>query len=256
MALKKTLLSKLLIETELRKFYNYVDNELKSSIDYALFPGKRIRGTLLMAYLEAYDSQNQAAGLAAAAAIEVTHAFSLIHDDMPALDNSEMRRNKPSFFIKFGEANALLIGDLLQYLAQMHLNKFPALQSLLIEHACSMVLGQIRESNNPATNLNDLQLTQDLKTGKLFELVGAMAANILNLDNKQAKQVIASCLAYGRHLQWNDDINDINEDCKGTNILHFISLDELQIKIKDNLKIARQHESKAILAWEKNIAII
>lgn len=256
MALKRTSLTKQLIDKELRKFYDYVPPELIPQLEYALFPGKRLRGSLLMAFLSAYHNQNHPDGLAAAAAIEATHAFSLVHDDMPALDNACMRRNKPSFFKKFDEANALLVGDLLQYLAQTHLKKLPKLQNLLVEHSISMVLGQIKETNTPAKNLEELQITQDLKTGRLFQVAGAMAAAIMKADTETTTKITNCCLAYGRHLQWTDDINDVDEDAPGTNILHFIELSELRNMIKLNLEIARSHNSKVIANWEYSTNII
>ena len=233
--------TKQLIELELAKIQNYVsDPLLQNAVNYAIFPGKRLRGTLLLACLKNHIAKISPQAVAAAAAVEVTHAFSLIHDDMPALDNSELRRGKPSFFKKYGEANALLIGDLLQYLAQYHLRNHPKLLTLLVSYAKDMVLGQLQECNSPAKTLAELQAIQDLKTGRLFELCGAMAASIANLNPTEEQSLLAGCLALGQNLQWVDDISDIDEDAPGTNILHFISRKELQIKIAKNKEKAKE----------------
>lgn len=222
------------IELELKKIPLYVDDPtLQAAIEYALFPGKRLRAKLLLNCIEQQNGQICTQAIAAAAAIETTHAFSLIHDDMPELDNAALRRGQPSFFKKYGQANALLVGDLMQYLAQYHLRHAPALATILVEAAKDMVLGQILETNHGASNLSELQKIQDLKTARLFEACGAMAASLLELAPEPTLELRQYCRNYGRVLQWQDDINDIHEDATGTNILHFISKAELLAKIKE-----------------------
>jgi geranylgeranyl pyrophosphate synthase len=76
----------------------------------ALSPGKRLRPALAIAACEAVGG-SLAQALPVAAAIELVHAYTLVHDDMPALDNDEMRRGRPTVHVAYGEANALLAGD-------------------------------------------------------------------------------------------------------------------------------------------------
>ena len=78
--------------------------------------GKRLRPLLVMAACEAVAGDADAA-LRAAVAVELIHAYSLVHDDMPCMDNDVLRRGKPTVHVKFGEASALLAGDALQALA-------------------------------------------------------------------------------------------------------------------------------------------
>lgn len=78
--------------------------------------GKRLRPLLVMAACEAVNG-NAAAALRVACAVELIHAYSLVHDDMPCMDNDVLRRGKPTVHVKFGEAGALLAGDALQALA-------------------------------------------------------------------------------------------------------------------------------------------
>ena len=78
--------------------------------------GKRLRPLLVFAASEAVGGQPQAA-LRAACAVELIHAYSLVHDDLPCMDNDVLRRGKPTVHVKFGEAGALLAGDALQALA-------------------------------------------------------------------------------------------------------------------------------------------
>src|SRR2546423_8086439 len=82
------------------------------SVRYALVGGKRVRGVICLATAEAAGAEAEAA-LPAAAALELVHAFSLVHDDLPALDNDAERRGQPSTWKRFGEAVGVLAGDAL-----------------------------------------------------------------------------------------------------------------------------------------------
>ena len=83
---------------------------------YAVAGGKRIRGFLVLESARLFDIAPQNA-LSAAAAIEMLHAYSLVHDDLPAMDNDDLRRGQPTLHIKWGEATAILAGDALHTLA-------------------------------------------------------------------------------------------------------------------------------------------
>ncbi|MDO8388662.1 MAG: polyprenyl synthetase family protein [Polaromonas sp.] len=90
---------------------------LGDAMRYAVLDGgKRLRPLLVMAACEAVDG-NLAAALRVACAVELIHAYSLVHDDMPCMDNDILRRGKPTVHVRFGEAQALLAGDALQALA-------------------------------------------------------------------------------------------------------------------------------------------
>ena len=90
---------------------------LSQAMRYAVLDGaKRLRPLLVLAACEAVNGNPQAA-LRAACAVELIHAYSLVHDDMPCMDNDVLRRGKPTVHVKFGEAQALLAGDSLQALA-------------------------------------------------------------------------------------------------------------------------------------------
>src|SRR5690606_8386135 len=90
---------------------------LGEAMRYAVLDGgKRLRPLLVLATCEAVGGLANAA-LRAACAVELIHAYSLVHDDMPCMDNDVLRRGKPTVHVKFGEAQALLAGDALQALA-------------------------------------------------------------------------------------------------------------------------------------------
>ena len=97
---------------------------LVAAMRYAVLDGgKRLRPLLVMAAFEAtqssqaYAAPDAEAALRAACAVELIHAYSLVHDDMPCMDNDVLRRGKPTVHVQFGEASALLAGDALQALA-------------------------------------------------------------------------------------------------------------------------------------------
>ena len=113
------------VEQALNRWVACPDNEpapaglanLNLAMRYAVLNGgKRLRPLLVLAACEAVNGSLQAA-LRAACAVELIHAYSLVHDDMPCMDNDVLRRGKPTVHIKFGEAQALLAGDALQALA-------------------------------------------------------------------------------------------------------------------------------------------
>lgn len=108
------------IETELEKecvSFLPSNSEVANAVRYSLLSGgKRVRGTLVLAFSELINGDYKTA-LQYATAIEMVHAYSLIHDDLPCMDDDDLRRGKPSCHIQFGEATALLAGDALLTMA-------------------------------------------------------------------------------------------------------------------------------------------
>ena len=112
-----------LVEQALEQWVpNDAPADLGPAMRYAVLDGgKRLRPLLVLASLQACTQRPAAwmneAGMRAACAIELIHAYSLVHDDMPCMDNDVLRRGKPTVHVKYGEAGALLAGDALQTLA-------------------------------------------------------------------------------------------------------------------------------------------
>ena len=113
---------------------------LGDAMRYAVLDGgKRLRPLLVLAACEAVDGNPQAA-LRAACAVEIIHAYSLVHDDMPCMDNDVLRRGKPTVHVKFGEAQALLAGDALQALAfELLVPDDPAIPALVQASLCRLL---------------------------------------------------------------------------------------------------------------------
>src|SRR6185436_1284658 len=140
---------------------------LEGALRYSLESGgKRIRPILCLAVAEANGASIEAA-LPAAAAVELVHTFSLVHDDLPALDDDDERRGRPSAHIAFGEGVALLAGDaLLAEAMRLALGyQSEAVARDLVEAALGMIGGQYLDVTEADVALADLHR---LKTGRLF----------------------------------------------------------------------------------------
>src|SRR5919197_6041867 len=136
------------------------------SVRYALVGGKRVRGVICLATAEAAGAEAEHA-LPAAAAIELVHNFSLVHDDLPALDNDAVRRGSPSVWAQHGEAIAVLAGDaLLAEAFRLALSyPTPAVGRELAQATLGMIGGQYLDT---IENAPDEPSVHELKTGRLF----------------------------------------------------------------------------------------
>ncbi len=178
----------------------------QDSMRYALAGGKRIRAVICLATAEAAGAETEAA-LPAAAAIELVHAFSLVHDDLPALDDDDERRGRPSAHVAFGEGIALLAGDALLVEAFRLALAYPAtgVALELAEATLGMIGGQFLDITGADDDLDELHR---LKTGRLFAASVGLGVRVAGVP--QADQ--ASWRAFGEELgllfQVVDDILD------------------------------------------------
>ena len=196
---------------------------LFAAMRYSVFNGgKRLRPALCFAAANAIGGGNTTDNTAkVAAAVEAIHAYSLIHDDLPAMDDDDLRRGKPTCHIQFGEATAILAGDALQSLAFQQLTELsdlPAetrleLVSMLSRYAgcAGMVTGQAIDlaATGQALQLEQLKTIHGYKTGALIEasvLMGAIATGAANQQQLDALKQFAS--AIGLAFQIQDDILD------------------------------------------------
>ncbi len=207
--------------------------ELVEAMRYAVLDGgKRLRPLLVMAAFEAVrvagpldpDHQPQAA-LRAACAVELIHAYSLVHDDMPCMDNDVLRRGKPTVHVRFGEASALLAGDALQALAfelltPEHGGVDPSTQAnlcrLLARAAGSggMAGGQAIDLASVGVCLTERQLREmhRLKTGALLQASVMMGA-ACGVPAPGARHALSDYgAAVGLAFQVVDDILDVTAD--------------------------------------------
>ncbi|MES2952736.1 MAG: farnesyl diphosphate synthase [Pseudomonadota bacterium] len=204
--------------------------QLVEAMRYAVLDGgKRLRPLLVLAAHEAVCPANGdatlSAAMRAACAVELIHAYSLVHDDMPCMDNDVLRRGKPTVHVQFGQASALLAGDALQALAFEFLTPqdgsvLPATQArlcaLLARAAGSagMAGGQAIDLASVGQPLSESQLRQmhELKTGALLQASVMMGAQC----GDPSKQAVIALEMYGAAIglafQVVDDILDVTAD--------------------------------------------
>jgi len=212
-------------ETELKKELQKLSypETIAKGMEYAILNGgKRLRPFLLFATLELLN-QNIEKGVKSAIALEMIHSYSLVHDDLPALDNDDYRRGKLTTHKVFGEAEGILIGDsLLTYafyvLSQKNLEFLSFEQIVNIISKTSeyagingMIGGQMIdiESENKKIDLETLKYIHSHKTGKLIKLPIEIACIIANVekDKKEVLEEYANLI--GLAFQVKDDILDV-----------------------------------------------
>lgn len=216
---------KQLLELELRTLVEKLNAPpiIKDAMHYSLEAGgKRIRPLLLFATIDAFGMDPKK-GLLAAAAIEMIHTYSLIHDDLPSMDNDDLRRGKPTNHKVFGEAIAILAGDaLLTYSFEVIANipsEFASSETklqLVIEMAKAagtegMVGGQVAdmEGEGKALGLKDLEYIHIHKTGKLLKYSVVAGAMISGANQDQVEKLSKFAHHLGLAFQIQDDILDL-----------------------------------------------
>lgn len=186
---------------------------LLESMRYSVFAGgKRLRPALCMAACELAGGKAEDAVLPACA-IEMIHAYSLIHDDLPALDNDDMRRGRPSNHIAFGEANAIIAGDGLQSLAFLTVARTgnAHVMETVAQGAMDMVAGQSYDLT--AGEETGLLLTiHRLKTGALIRAAVLSGAQCAGADANTLALLDAFSEHFGLLFQITDDILDAEGD--------------------------------------------
>ena len=180
--------------------------DLAEAIRYALPGGKRIRAVLCLATAEAAGGDAEAA-LPAAAALELVQAFSLVHDDLPALDDDAMRRGRPSAHVRFGEATALLAGDALfaEAVRLALAYRSPEVAREIVRASLEMIGGQYLDV--VARDADALELNR-LKTGALFEAAIASGLWVAELPEREHAPWRAFAAELGPLYQFVDDILD------------------------------------------------
>jgi geranylgeranyl pyrophosphate synthase len=201
-----------------------IEPRLQAAMRYALFNGgKRVRPVLVYLVNQLLNGKLDAADRAAAA-IESVHSYSLVHDDLPAMDDDDLRRGKPTCHIAYDEATAILAGDALQCFAfeLLSADEQSPLQSLKMIRTLAtasgergMVLGQAFDLSHVNQQLTLAQLEQmhQHKTGALLNAaieLGALSAGCTDSDTLARLQCYGN--AIGLAFQVKDDILDIEGD--------------------------------------------
>jgi len=199
-----------------------IGDELKTAIKYTLqAPGKRIRSALVLWCCELTRGALNRDAEAAAAAVEMVHTYSLVHDDLPAMDDDDLRRGQASCHKKFDEATAILTGDALLTLAfevlAVEITE-PEIAVRLIRtlaSACGpagMIEGQMVDlkSQNRRGTVDILRHIHINKTAKMFAAAAAMGAIVGGGNDEQIERLLQYGLKIGLGFQVADDILDVS----------------------------------------------
>ncbi|MBO5024398.1 MAG: polyprenyl synthetase family protein [Clostridia bacterium] len=237
--------------------------------------GKRIRPFLVMEFCRLFGGR-EAAAIPFACAIEYVHTSSLIHDDMPCMDNDALRRGRPTNHVVFGEDIALLAGDALitrgyemaARNAEVEPSTALAATAMLLYHAgaVGMMGGQEIDllSEGKKTDFSTLMKMHEKKTGALIRaacLLGVMAAGITDENDERYLAAVKYARGVGLAFQIIDDILDVEGDAallgkathadaalEKTTFLSFMSIDEA----KDYAKKLTEEAIAAIAPFEGN----
>ncbi len=216
-----------LIEKALNSYipeYDCLEQSVVSSMKYSLLAGgKRIRPLLAIMFCQLNGGQAEAA-IPFGCAVEMIHTYSLIHDDLPCMDDDDMRRGKPSNHIAYGEANALLAGDALQSLA-FEIITDRKTRELCGDTACAeaanvlasrigahgMVGGQVIDlaNENKRASADVLRVMDDKKTGDLIAAACELGCIAANAGEKERETAVKYAKALGAAFQIQDDILDV-----------------------------------------------
>lgn len=247
---------------------------LLEAMNYSLTAGgKRIRPLLIFATLRAFEKEEEM-GIPAACAVEMIHTYSLIHDDLPSMDNDDLRRGKPTNHKVFGEAMAILAGDALltnsfQVLTEAEhpgVSDSTKLQLVLelakAAGAEGMVGGQAAdmEGEQKALSLEELEYIHKNKTGKLLSFCVRAGAILADASKEQLEHLHQFSVHLGLAFQIRDDILDIegNEEQLGkpvgsdtenekTTYPALLGMEEAKRKLRFHIDQAKQ------CLWDANV---
>ena len=213
----------------------YLQREIFSAMNYSILAGgKRLRPMLLLECLRLFGGDDKEADKFMCA-IEMIHTYSLVHDDLPAMDNDEYRRGKKTTHIVFGEGMGILAGDaLLNYAFETGIqgvkdskNTANALKALDILSRKAGVYGMIGgqvvdiKNENKQIDIDTLDYINELKTGALIEASMMMGAALASAKENDIKLIEKAGSYIGKAFQIQDDILDVTSTSEvlGKNVL-------------------------------------
>lgn len=231
-----------------------VDATFEGALQYALLtPGKRLRPLLSLAVMDSFGFTIDDEAVKTASAIEWVHAYSLVHDDLPAMDNDAYRRGKLSVHAMYGPATAVLVGDALQAQAYQILSQAKgvsaeqvvAMVRVLSERsgAFGMVYGQVLDMQNHDTVKDSVALAQVLdqvyqkKTADLLVAAALIGGHYAGLKADSLALVEKYAQALGLLFQIQDDVDDYEQDEEEgvVSLVHLVGMDRARGMVKDLL---------------------
>ncbi len=238
---------------EVKSFHPYYNDALKHVFKAG---GKRFRPYLLLTLVNHYEQELLENSFFIASGLEMLHTYSLIHDDLPSMDNSKLRRGMNTLHVKYDEVTAILIGDALNTHAFYMLANAPLDENVKIKLIKSlslnggiegMVLGQALDCyfENKKLSFEQLKFLHTNKTAKLIASALQMGAIISNLSEKEVQDWYNFGIELGILFQIQDDIIDIkcsefeagkptHNDTNKNTYVSILGLDEA-VKQKENI---------------------
>lgn len=219
--------------------------QLHEAMRYAVLGGKRVRALLVLGSCQAVGGAAMAC-LPAACAVELFHAYSLVHDDLPAMDNDDVRRGKPTVHRRFGEATGILVGDALLALGFEWLALCPAVPAATDARIASiaraahalgslgMVGGQHLDLHGDFSARSAFQRMQDLKTGALMSACAQIGGLLGGGRNEQVHCLEKFGLLLGQCFQLVDDLHDQKRDAGvRASMLNYASAEEVRHRAEE-----------------------
>lgn len=242
-----------LVSLHMEKLVPSDDENLTKAIRYSLFcKGKRLRPLLVLETAKIFNTQNKDDLLTIACAVEMIHIFSLIHDDLPCMDNDDYRRNELTCHKKFNEYDALLAGD---SLIPLSFETIISKTNLSYEDKCKIILilskaigykgmclGQSLdmefEKSNKSKTSTEAEKINIYKTGYLFKACIEIGCILGKADKNDTETLINFAIDFGKAFQLADDIDDLeisNDEVNKTKMKIQKLVDE-SLKNLDNIK--------------------
>lgn len=273
------------VDVALQDFFvsnNSVEKYLHRAMKHGvLLGGKRIRPILgLLAFEISRNAKTKVSrrkALGNLISLELIHASSLIHDDLPALDADELRRGKLTVWKKFGEANAILAGDALEVLAFENLAKssprdlLPELITALAQASVGMLDGQVRDlDERKARSLKHLLTTHSQKTGQLILAAVRMGAILAQAKPNTKKLLEDFAERLGLAFQIKDDLLDalgdertlgkkVGKDVAKKGLVRILGIEKsqawLETLTQESVLIARKLKSKKLEVLAEFVAV-
>ncbi len=255
---------KLYFENEMKEYYSNTISknncellEFYKAVEYSLFSGgKRIRPMIMINTYNLLGGKNKEVIFRFALALEMIHTYSLVHDDLPAMDNDDFRRGKLTSHKKYGEDIAILVGDALLNHAFELMSSCYELENVDFKNILraindistnagmfGMVGGQALEIISSSKSSDNVKLIETLKTAKLFITSLSIAGILAGVSDEKLLHLQSYGTYIGRAFQIKDDIMDM-----GTENVGMFSLDYSEDKVKNEAEILVE---KAIIEINK-----
>ena len=240
-------------------FHPYYEKALGEML---LAGGKRFRAALVLSAATGLDETSASKAMSVALAVETFHTYSLIHDDLPAMDNADFRRSVPTLHKTYDEVTAILVGDALNTHSFLYLANAPLssdikakLVAILAENggANGMVLGQDLDCSfeNKKLNMRETEFIHRAKTGRLIAASLQMGAYVGGANDALAKKLYDFGMDLGLYFQIRDDIIDATQapaeagkptgsDERKNGYVTLLGIDEAQRRAKEEAQKLRE----------------